>query len=429
MQKGASLRKTVTVLAVLILLILCFAGSVTDIARSEGDDPEKALPYSIVGTGQAKCYGERDELPCPKPGQAYFGQDAQNASNKPSYKDNGDGTVTDLVTGLMWVKARGAKLTWNDAIKGASKCKVGGQADWRMPTIKEIYSLILFTGKAARIASESTPYIDTKFFEFAYGNTSKGERLIDCQDWSGTRYVSTTMDGNPTAFGVNFADGRIKGYPITMRTREGMAEHKLYVRYVRGNPEYGKNSFEDNGDKTIADKSAGLVWAKSDSGKGMNWKEALAWVEQKNSEKYLGHDDWRLPNAKELQSIVDYQRSPDATNSPAIDPIFSCTAIKNEGRKNDYPFYWSSTTHLDNMGAVYVCFGRALGFMAMPPNSGNLKLLDVHGAGAQRSDPKSGNPSDFPHGKGPQGDVIRIYNYARLVRNLGPIETPLKIYP
>jgi hypothetical protein len=42
--------------------------------------------------------------------------------------------------------------------------------------------------------------------------------------------------------------------------------------------------------------------------------------------------------------------------------------------------------------------------------------LDVHGAGAQRSDPKVGNPADYPQGHGPQGDAIRIYNYVRLVR-------------
>lgn len=43
-------------------------------------------------------------------------------------------------------------------------------------------------------------------------------------------------------------------------------------------------------------------------------------------------------------------------------------------------------------------------------------LLDVHGAGSQRSDPKSGDPSRFPYGRGPQGDVIRINNFVRCVR-------------
>jgi hypothetical protein len=49
-------------------------------------------------------------------------------------------------------------------------------------------------------------------------------------------------------------------------------------------------------------------------------------------------------------------------------------------------------------------------------NANNYQFEDVHGAGAQRSDPKAGDPAMFPHGRGPQGDVIRIYNYVRLVR-------------
>jgi hypothetical protein len=63
--------------------------------------------------------------------------------------------------------------------------------------------------------------------------------------------------------------------------------------------------------------------------------------------------------------------------------------------------------------------------------------IDVHGAGAQRSDPKTGDPANYPTGFGPQGDAIRIYNYVRLVRNvntttgLNEINSgePIKIYP
>jgi hypothetical protein len=190
------------------------------------------------------------------------------------------------------------------------------------------------------------------------------------------------------------------------------------------------------------------MWSTADSGQGMNWQDALAWVQKKNAEKFLGHDDWRLPSVKELQSIVDYTRSPDTTRSPAIDPVFNCTAITNEAHHADYPFYWSATTHGGLMGggaAMYVAFGRAAGWMpprAMaggpperrgdfgrgpgpggpprggPPDkdSGDYHFVDVHGAGAQRSDPKAGDPAMFPHGRGPQGDVIRIYNFVRLVR-------------
>jgi len=72
------------------------------------------------------------------------------------------------------------------------------------------------------------------------------------------------------------------------------------------------------------------MWSKADSGTGMNWEAALAWVRARNAEKYLGHNDWCLPHAKELRSIVDYTRSPDTTGSPAIDPLFTCTQITFE---------------------------------------------------------------------------------------------------
>jgi len=358
------------------------------------------LPYTIVDTGQDKCYDSRGEMDPPKYGQPFYGQDAQFKGKQPSYKDNGDGTVSDLNTGLMWVKARGPMVTWEDAMAGAAKCKVGGHSDWRMPTIKELYSLINFMGGCQGTVQNSKPYLDTKYFDFVYGDESQGYRIIDCQDWSATEYIAKTMNGNPTVFGVNFADGRIKGYPKESRGPQGSRKKVLYARYVRGNPAYGKNDFKDNGDGTITDKATGLMWSKADSGTGMNWESALAWVQKKNAEKYLGHNDWRLPNAKELQGIVDY------TRIPAINPVFQITKLED----GEYPFFWTGTSHLegppDRQGkaAVYISFGRALGWMQFPPGRGQRQLMDVHGAGAQRSDPKEGNPAEFPYGRGPQGD-------------------------
>ncbi|MCP4592608.1 MAG: DUF1566 domain-containing protein [bacterium] len=380
-------------------------------------------PYQIVGTGQARCYDDRREIAYPREGQPFYGQDAQYGDREPSYKDNGDGTVTDLNTGLMWVRARGEKVTYREAVTGAAKCRVGGYSDWRMPTVKELYSLINFNGGFHMSVASSTPYLDTKHFEFAYGDEAKGERAIDCQDWSATEYVSTTMNGNATVFGVNFADGRIKGYPKSKPRPRGGASNKLFVRYVRDNPNYGKNDFHDNGDGTVTDRATGLMWSKADSGRGMNWEDALAWVQARNAENYLAHDDWRLPSAKELQSIVDYTRAPAVTHSPAIDQVFETTRLGD----GEYPFFWTSTTHLDGppdrrgTAAVYVAFGRALGWMQSPPRTGDHRLLDVHGAGAQRSDPKTGDPADYPHGRGPQGDVIRIHNYVRCVRGGGVV--------
>jgi hypothetical protein len=380
----------------------------------------RATPaYVIVGTGQMKCYNNAREISPPRPGQAFYGQDAQHPGATPAYRDNGDGTVSDLNTRLMWVQARGQKVTWDAAMAGAKSCRAGGYTDWRAPSIKELYSLILFTGECHGPMMVSRPFLNTNYFEFAYGDVSDGERLIDCQDWSATEYLGTTMDGNPTVFGVNFADGRIKGYPKNTRAPQRRRSHVLYVRYVRGNPGYGRNDFHDNGDGTVSDRATGLMWTKADSGKGMNWEQALAYAEQFT---LAGHTDWRLPNAKELQSLVDYNRSPVAADparrGPAIDPIFQTTRLQD----GEYPFFWSSTTHLDGppghdmATAVYVAFGRATGWMRFPPGRGEYRLLDVHGAGAQRSDPKAGDPAAFPYGRGPQGDVIRINNFVRCVR-------------
>jgi len=58
--------------------------------------------------------------------------------------------------------------------------------------------------------------------------------------------------------------------------------------------------------------------------------------------------------------------------------------------------------------------------MEQPPGSGNYNLMNVHGAGAQRSDPKDGDPANWPNGNGPQGDVVRIFNYVRCVRDALP---------
>ncbi len=415
--------------AVTILVFLTVSAGFSTHVLSRS--PSDTLPYRVIDTGQTRCFSDRAQLfRPPKSGEPFFGQDAFYQGPQFAYRDNGDGTISDRNTGLMWVKARGDKLSWRAAQDGASTCRVGGHTDWRMPTIKELYSLINFNGGFHMTAEASVPYLDTKHFGFAFGDPSREERLIDCQDWSATVYVGTTMGGNPTAMGVNFADGRIKGYPIIRPYSRG-EQHRLYVRYVRGNPDYGKNDFHDNADGTITDRATGLMWSKSDSNKGMNWQAALAWVQSHNARNDLGHSDWRLPNAKELQSIVDYNRAPDATDpakrGPAIDPIFEITRLRN----GEYPYYWTGTTHLDGppdrqgSTAVYVTFGRALGWMSFPPGSQRYRLLDVHGAGAQRSDPKSGDPSDYPHGRGPQGDDIRINNFVRMVRNVDPSEVRL----
>lgn len=363
----------------------------------------------IVDTGQKDYYSNNSKIEMPMPGEDFYGQDACIHGYQPKYKDNGDGTVTDLITGLMWEKNMGEKLTFEEAKKKAESLRTGGYNDWRIPTVKELYSLILFTGQAM---GERTirPFIDTKYFDQPIGDLNKGEREIDVQTWTSTIYKGTTMNGQTTIFGVNFVDGRIKGYPLRMRGKE----NKMYFRMVRGNTEYGKNQLVDNGDGTVTDYATGLMWQKADNGKIYDWKDALAYADTLS---LAGYTDWYLPNAKELESIVDYDRSPSYTNSPAISPLLECTLHNLYDGVKDYAYYWSSTTHLDGRNpyerAVYVCFGHAWG---REPHTD--ELCDVHGAGAQRSDPKSDNPSNVPYFFGPQKDMQCVYNAVRCVRKI-----------
>lgn len=373
------------------------------------------LPYTIVDTGQRDFFNLNSYINKPNKNERFFGQDGTYLGNQAVYKDNKNSTISDIQTGLIWQKTISEKLTWKEALTYANKATFGGYTDWRIPTIKELYSLINFNGKigTARnkdiiVPIDAKPYINTDYFDFEY---SKDKRYIDAQYWTSTNYSSTTMKGNETFFGVNFADGRIKGYPKYEINGHG---GKYYLRLVRGNKEYGKNDFVDNTNGVINDKATGLLWTKDDFG-ALNWEEAINYCE---SLKIGSNDKWRLPNVKELQSILDYTKSPDATNSASINNLFNSTKIRNEMNTIDYGFYWSSTTHLDgkNLGsaAAYISFGRALGYMKNR-RFNTKELLDVHGSGAQRSDPKSGDASKYPYGRGPQGDVIRIDNYVRCV--------------
>jgi hypothetical protein len=394
------------------------------VAACGSDVDEEGWPVAgggaIVDTGQSFCFDTTTAIDCPASGAALFGQDAQHSTLAPAYEDRDDGTALDLNTGLVWTK-QFTQTTWSDAPAVAASLTTGGYDDWRVPTIDELYSLMSFagnTGSGAQdeltVPDDAVPFVDTAHFDFEYGQEG---RFIDAQYVTSTVYASTVMDGQQAFFGVNFADGRIKGYPTE---RQGLS---YYAYFVRGAGAYGDGEYVDHGDDTVTDQSTGLMWMKNDNGHygvgdgtygGLNWQQALAYCVDL---ELAGYDDWRLPDAKELQSIVDYARSPETTGSAAIDPVFETTAITVEDGSQNFPFYWSSTTHVEGDGskAAYVAFGQAFGFMT-GPSGGEPTFMDVHGAGCQRSDPKEGDPSQYPTGFGPQGDVIRIYNFVRCVR-------------
>ena len=106
--------------------------------------------------------------------------------------------------------------------------------------------------------------------------------------------------------------------------------------YQAGCPMLGR--FVDNGDGTVTDNCTGLMWQKDaadtdgdqqvtyDFDDVLKWQHALSYCANL---EFAGYTDWRLPNVRELQSIMDYGRY-----SPAIDPVFNSNSV----------LYWSSTS-------------------------------------------------------------------------------------
>ena len=310
---------------------------VRNLSSSSGTDN-----FELNETGQDKCYDtDGNQIDPPNEGESLFGQDAQFGESLFSFRDNADGTITDNNTGLMWQQIPSDQdFSWQEAVDYCENLELAEYDDWRMPSAKELFSISDF--------ESGWPYLDTEYFILASGQVSKDE-----QYWTSNYYIGRTVEGGyNSAFGVNHVTGHIKAYSANAQGPVG----GKYVRAVRGNS-YGENDFVDNGDNTVTDKATGLMWAKNDDEITLDWPGALLYA--KNSE-LAGHSDWRLPNVKELQSIVDYSRSPSAEDTenigPAIDPIFNCTPIVNEAGNDDYGYYWTSTSaNLHQRGTILLC--------------------------------------------------------------------------
>ncbi len=389
------LRRIAAGIAVLLafhaLIVVAGCGDDTtapvDTGSGGGDGGGVTAPgFVMIDTGQDGCYdGNGAAIAAPAEHEAFYGQDAQFANIAASYQDNGDGTVTDLNSGLVWQKSPVAThMTWHQAMDYCDTLTLAGYDDWRAPTLKELFSISDF--------SQGWPYIDTAVFDLAEPVLSK-----DDQYWSANFYeVGTTHGGAPSAFGVNHATGHIKAYPAD--TPGPMGKH---VRAVRGgNGDFGLNHFVDNGDGTITDEATGLMWMQAEADSAMDWEHALAYADTLT---LAGYDDWRLPDVRERQAIVDYSGV-----FPAVDPLFSCTPMVNEAGNDDYGYEWTSTSAYfgpdqpEYYYAWYVACGRAVD----PTGE------DVHGAGAVRFDTKK---EGGPLGEGGE----RYYNFVRCVRKVG----------
>jgi hypothetical protein len=333
--------------------------------------------WPIPDTGQTKCYNNSGEIPCPQPGEPSYGQDANYAINPPSYTKldaNGndlpdDATewvmVRDNVTGLFWENKTsdgsihdGSKtFTWCDTnpatnsgdqgtcgtgtgdaatdteafIKALNTAGFGGYSDWRMPTRKELRSIVDW--------GRSNPSINTTYFP---NTTASGY-------WSSTTYVSYTYH----AWYLHFLNGNdLYKYKYDLN----------YVRAVRSGQR--QNYFMNNGDGTVTDASTGLMWQQATAPGTYTWEQALSYGENLT---LAGYTDWRLPTITELDSIADLTRQNPAINT-AYFPDTSAF------------LYWSSTTSgRDTNNAWTMYFSIGSGYDGFNYKSNNHYVRVVRG--------------------------------------------------
>ncbi len=224
-----------------------------------------------------------------------FGEDSDYTINPPSYTDNGDGTVTDNNTGLMWQQEDDdIQRTWDEAVSYSEGLSLAGHTDWRLPGVKELKNIVNL--------GNYNPAMDSTYFP----NTNPSYY------WS-----FTTLVGDPGgAWLVYFYNGYVVNY---------YKWDRYYVRCVRGGTDTA--DFTDNGDGTVTDNVTDLMWQQEDDDTERSWDDAITYCE---GISLAGHADWRLPNYKELSSIIDY-----SLFSPAIDGTYF--------PNTDSGLYWSST--------------------------------------------------------------------------------------
>jgi hypothetical protein len=301
----AVLKSAVTILACLLLLG-CGSQSMKDGAVANQSIEEASSGYGGAGTTDNLCSSSYC-LPDTGQTESYtdtFGEDSDYLIHPPAYQDNGDGTVTDLNTGLMWQQAiSGSPMDLDSANSYCSRLSLAGYSDWRLPAADELQSIVDY--------GKSNPAIDATAFPATQSSYY----------WSSIAYVNSTS----SAWLVLFSNGGVSG--------DGKRSI-YYVRCVRGNSSV--SSFTDNGDGTVTDNTTRLVWQQA-AADSRDWEAALSYCEGLT---LANQSDWRLPNIKELGSIVDRSQS-----SPAIDT----TAFP--GTQSSY--YWSSATYVSDTSLAW----------------------------------------------------------------------------
>ncbi|KAA0891334.1 DUF1566 domain-containing protein [Oryzomonas rubra] len=317
---------------------------------------------------------------------------------------NSNGTVTDKLTGLIWVKDANLMNTRDPSFTGSSSGLVGwqdalayvaklntdkylGYSDWRLPNINELKSLV-----NAEQAANDTWLTATVGFTNVQGQSYQWYWSSTFLSGTGTNSTSGTILAG--AWEVNLGDGGVgyadmaatTAYVIAVRTgsegtvtlpRTGQTTCFDFTtnaptstctgtgqdgEQLSGAP-WPASRFTVNSDTTtITDNLTALVWTKDAAASGpiacggtppgaMSFVLALDYIACLNTANFLGHNDWRLPNRNELGSLLNYGytgSSPTFGNMAAWLNASGFTLTQSSGtttadHATDFT-YWTSTS-------------------------------------------------------------------------------------
>ncbi|MFH0838729.1 MAG: DUF1566 domain-containing protein [Candidatus Omnitrophota bacterium] len=309
------------------------------------------------------------------------------------FKDNGDETITDSMTGLVWQKEENERMDWYSALKACKEMKLGGYSDWRVPNIKELNTILnldytngwwyykdFFPAKGLQPPLlhyfSSTPYegiyVWVTNFCFGYDGyyASKNAKLL----FRAVRNADAASLKTPKIFlfpdsGMKKCyddEGKIitapkKGKRLYGQDGSYTINPISFTKLREGAKEIGGNASWKDAYRMVRDDNTGLIWEiKSPDKADINymgatyvWEDTKNYIDALNKSSYGGFSDWRLPNREELRSIVDYNG-----DIPAIDKKYFPDILPK--------FYWSGDVNVKEplfAWGIYFAYGCTICYL------------------------------------------------------------------
>jgi hypothetical protein len=296
-------------------------------------------PLSLARTGQAISYGTADD------GDVQAGM----AWPSPRFTDTGDGTKTDLLTGLQWTKSGyapgpsacgpGAQKRWQEALDYVACLNANAylaHTDWRLPNVNELRSLLnnLSTSVSVWLAAQGfTSVQGTSYWTSTTGAYDTADGWIV----KATGAVATVTKAN--RLNVWPVRGAASGSTTVWRTGQTTSYAPGDDGALQAGIAWPNPRFVSTGD-CVTDQLTGLMWPRHPDATRRIWRDALSYS---NSLELCGYSDWRLPNINELLTVEHFGVSDVAgwLQSQGI-----------EGVQRDR--YWSSSSYYTNTSWTWV---------------------------------------------------------------------------